>query len=267
MALQYENLLYGIFSISALHLLEAEPDDIELIAARRNYLGLSVNKHRVAVAQLNSRSADSICFSSVLILLDVFASLQDRLIEPYSSPMQWMRVARGTGSIFKIALSSIDDYDTAKITAVVKGIPLLNSRHGLFAEGNRKNLLGILSQDIPAGDVLWDQETREAYENTLSYVGSIQLAITEAEDATAVCHRIMGFPHYVPNKFIEFVEEQRPRALVLLAYFFALSTELRTFWLIGNTPQREIGGICKVLPVEWHDLMRWPLTVVGLSPK
>lgn len=33
---------------------------------------------------------------------------------------------------------------------------------------------------------------------------------------------MMAFPTLVPEKFLDFVEEQRPRALAILAYFFAL---------------------------------------------
>ena len=65
----------------------------------------------------------------------------------------------------------------------------------------------------------------------------------------------------VPETFIRFLEEGRPRALVILAHYFATAVKLDN-WIMGDTAQREIRGILAVLPVEWHVLMRWPLEVV-----
>jgi hypothetical protein len=265
MAMEYDNLLYGIFAISALQLLRADPQNAELIAARQNYFGLSLREHRKAVAQLCSKSADSVCFASTLVLIDAFASIQDRVLEPYTPPMAWINMARGAGSIFKASLDSIKHYETSKIMKVVNAHPRLDDNDVLFAESNRKNLLGLLTQDIASGQEIWDRETREAYEKTLSYIGGA-LGFKNHEHQLANCRRMMAFANVVPEKFLTFVEERRPRSLAVLAHFFALSAGLDNLWWIRDTGRREIGAIQRFLPDEWQDLIRFPVGVVGLKP-
>lgn len=196
MAMEYDNLLYGILSISALQLSREDPQNQELVAARHNYFILSLREHRKAVAQLCSKSADSVCFASTLCLIDAFASLQDRVLEPYVPPISWLNMARGVGAIFHTALDSIESYETARIMKVVNAHPRLDDNDALFAESNRKNLLGLLTQDVPPAQEVWDTETREAYEKTLSYIGSAQIGLKNHEHQLAACRRIMGFGSY-----------------------------------------------------------------------
>jgi hypothetical protein len=266
MAMDYDNLLYGIFAISALQLLRTDSENKELIAARQNYFGLSLREHRKAVAQLCSKSADAVCFASSLVLIDAFASLQDRALEPYGPPMGYFNMARGAGAIFKTSLDSLRNYETALIMTVINAQPQMYDSDVLFAESNRKSLLGLLSQDVAPGQEVWDDETREAYEKTLSYIGSVQIGLKYDEHQLATCRRMMTFANMVPEKFLDFVEEQRPRALATLAHFFALSAGLENLWWIRDTARREIGGIQKVLPAEWQELIRFPVEVSMLKP-
>ena len=53
LALEHDNLLYQVLSISAMHLLKSTPNDVELINARQTYHCLALREHRRAVAELN----------------------------------------------------------------------------------------------------------------------------------------------------------------------------------------------------------------------
>ncbi len=261
LALKNDNLLYGMFSISALHLLKSQPEDTDLLLAREAYLGLSLREHRRAVAKLDSKSADAICFTSSLILIDSFASLQDRSLEPYSPPMEWLQMARGALSVFSIAMNAINNFDTAKITVVANAQPYLYDKDAMFAEGNREELLDLLRGNRP-GEI-WDAETRETYEQTLSYIGSIQLAAKAGEHRMGIARRMMAFAILIPKKFIEFVEQQRPRALVVLAHFFALSSDMEDVWWIGRAARSEIEAIQKFLPLEWQAMVFNPMQSIS----
>jgi hypothetical protein len=115
--------------------------------------------------------------------------------------------------------------------------PYFDNGNLLFEEMNRKGLLGLLTQDIPGES--WDKETQQAYEKTLSYIGWVQAAIKDGEHVLGTCRRMMAFAVLVPKKFIEFVEEMRPRALVILGHFFALGSQMGDVWWIGEIIQRE----------------------------
>ncbi|PVH85003.1 hypothetical protein DL98DRAFT_409942 [Cadophora sp. DSE1049] len=261
LAFENDNLLYEMFSLSALHLLKSDPDNPELLVARQEYLGLSLREHRKAVAGLDSKSADAVCFASSLILIDSFASLQDRSLDPYLPPMEWLQMARGAGPVFRIAFNALDNFETAKIMAIARARPFLADGDVLFAENNREGLADLLDQNIP-GEI-WDLETAQAYEKTLSYIGCIQLALKSGEHKMGICRRMIAFALLVPRKFVEFVEEKRPRALVIVAHFFALASDMEDVWWIGRTARREVLGIQKVLPSEWQSMMASPLKSIS----
>jgi len=262
-ALEHDNLLYEMFAISAFHLLKSDPNDAELIAARQTYLSLSLHEQRKAVSRLDSRNADAVCLASSLILMDSFASLQDRALDPYLPPMEWLYMARGAGSLYGVALDRINNFKTSRIMAIAMAEPLLDDANVVFAESNRTGLLGLLSQEI-IGE-FWDKETKETYEKTLSYLGGVQIGIDRGEHPLATLRRMMAFALLAPKKFIQYVGEQRPRALVILAHFFALASNVKDIWWIGDIAQREVQGIWDVLPLEWHVMMRKPLATSRLA--
>lgn len=254
LALQHDNLLYPMFSISALHLLKSEPQNQDLQAARQSYITLSLQEHRRAVAVLNETSAETVILASTLILMDAFASLQLRNLKPYTPPSLWLQMSRGGGSVYGAAKGFFSDRFIAKFTAITMVNPGMQEAHSLEDDKNREAYQGLLRQDLKTDEV-WDDETKECYEKTLNYIGSVQIAIQNGEHAMAITQRIMAFAVLAPKKFIEAVEQKRPRALVVLAHFFALGQGLEDIWWFGDTAQREIRAIWNELLPGWQGLV------------
>lgn len=174
LAFENDNLLYEMFSLSALHLLKSHPASPELLVARQEYMGLALREHRKAVAELNPKRADAVCFASSLILIDSFASLQDRSLDPYLPPMEWLQMARGSGPVFRIAFDALENPETAKIMAIARARPFLADGNILFAESNREGLADLLEHNV-LGEIC-DLETMQAYEKTLSYIGTFNVS-------------------------------------------------------------------------------------------
>ena len=74
-----------------------------------------------------------------------------------------------------------------------------------------------------------------------------------------MCRILLLFPYLVQKGFIDLVQEQRPRALVILAHYFGLLAQFKDIWFIGDTASREVRAIQSALSKEWQDLMAWPL--------
>ena len=266
LAMKHENLLYTIFAGSALHLLRSSPNDSELSAARQSYLGMALREQRNAVSKLNSENADALCFSSVMILIDTFATLHGRVLEPYSPPMEWLEMGRGAGAVFSIVLKSVPDNKTAKIMVLVNASPSFDTGDELHAEENRKSFIGLLNQNLQASQdptEILDVETREVYADTLSIIGSIERAVNNNEPIFGVARRLLTFVFFISKRFVEFVEQRRPRALVILAHYFAFAAQYKSVWWIGDSAEREIRAIQTVLPREWQEYMHWPLSIAG----
>ncbi|EIT76289.1 hypothetical protein F9C07_2217187 [Aspergillus flavus] len=65
----------------------------------------------------------------------------------------------------------------------------------------------------------------------------------------------------VPGRFIQLLSEKKPRALVILAYHFALVHCVQNIWFLSGIPAQEVRGINNILPPKWKWAMTWPLRV------
>jgi hypothetical protein len=180
-------------------------------------------------------------------------------------------MSNGVWNIFYIAWEWVKDDSTVAVNAIVKSLPTLSDPDALFCECNRDefaNLLlplrkGVSGQGQGDEGELEDRETTEAYERTVSYMGSVHMDIKAREHSMGICRRLMAFAALVPKKMIELVEEKKPRALVVLARYFALAGVTEGIWWIGKMARREVEGIQKCLLDEWQDLMNWPLAMTA----
>jgi hypothetical protein len=263
LALEHGNVLYGILSLSALHLLHLDLENSELIIARHTYAGLARREHCKAVATLNLKTADAVSFASSIIFIDSFAALQVRDINPYTPPREWLQMSRGAGSVFAVATRTANDFDNAKMMALSNAQDFYRDIGVLLAEKNRAGLVPLLRQDLPSEE--WDESTQQAYESTLSYIGWVQNLIQEGKQPQGILSRMMAFAILVPERFIECVYEGRPRALATLMHFFALAFQVQHVWWVGKIVRREIQAIQRVLPQGWQENIRAPLELFGLS--
>ncbi|KAH8907624.1 hypothetical protein BR93DRAFT_878618 [Coniochaeta sp. PMI_546] len=272
LALTHDNLLYALLTVSASNLLLSEPDDKELFNARQRYLILAMREQRKMVERLSVDTADAVCFASLLLLLNSFSMLRERSLEPYLPPLEWIHIGRGAGTVIWLSVEAAvksGDFENSSMYVIAKSYPNFGEDQSYFSPLMRAGFEGVLTQSLPSGDV-WDDATKEAYEKTLSYVGSVQNAIRIGEPTYAICRRIQAFPLLMPAKFINFVEEQRPRALVVLAHFFAAVAQVHGVWWLRededgeSTAKREVRAISKAVGSEWQPLLVWPLDMVGL---
>lgn len=263
-ALSNKNVLYAMFTMTATHLLGTCPHDLPLYQARENYWVWALREQRAAIIDLDNSNTDAVAFAALLIGMSSLAMLQERNLEPYTPPIAWLEVGRGAFTVLPppeavpegTGLKILMD-DTANIWQA----------NTVFDTEMQREFGAILNRDIPSSDV-WDQETCESYENTLSYIGSFRRAVLAGQAADINLRWICMFPFMVPRGFVDFLNEGRPRALVALAYFFAvvgLTDALKYLGNIGDrtTARREVYAIRNVLSQEWQSLMVWPLNEVG----
>ncbi|MCJ1399122.1 hypothetical protein MMC11_002324 [Xylographa trunciseda] len=269
LAIEHDALLYSMYALAALHLSRLEPDNAEVIDAYRNYLGLALQKHRADVSELSKTNSDAACLTSSLIRLYAFAVLQERPLSPYTPPTQFLYMTSGALMVFHEAWDSIADDESSIAVQIVKNTTIWSEGEASFEDSWRaplhaRNGLGLshlmrrdVTEDPPEP---WDLEIQEAYQSTVNYIGSIQIAITAGEAAEHVLRRLLLFPVLIPKRFIDLVAEQHPRALVVLAHYFALIARFQHIWWIGDGGRREVRGIQTALPAEWSGMMSWPLS-------
>ena len=273
LAFKHNALLYVIYAITALHLAHGEPNEPNHEESYQDYLGLSLRLHRDDVATLCKANADAAMMTSIYLRTCTFALLQERQREPYSPPVEWlqMNISFGHG----LAVSSwkyiADDPESLAraIIITVPGLdrssPQLRDENVIFNfnENNRKNLNHLLrrTRDNEVSEP-WGSDVQTAYTTTVSYIGAVQQAIASGEPEPTIFRRLLLFPAVIERSFIEVVREGKPRALVVLAHYFALLARFQEFWWVGKVGLNEVKAITKVIGEEWQDLMAWPLKIV-----
>lgn len=265
LALDYEPLLNALIAISTLHL-TFEPHQIPgsidpaLVACRTTYLDAALRTHRQTLGQLNPLTADAACFTSILLLIDAFAVLQRRVLDPYEAPIHWMRIVQGARSVFEAAYPLVNAHTTSNIMAIISSTSAsMFNPSTIFNEANLRQLPHLLEQD----EEVFDQETQNIYHQTISCVGSIRSAVELGEPTMALCRRFMSFACLVPPVFLDLVEARAPRALIILAHFFALTSKARELWWVGNTPEREVDAIRLNIPPRLRHLLCSPIYSPG----
>lgn len=185
-------------------------------------------------------------------------------------------IAANPNSVFKMMMSMAPVLKTSleeDHPSALNATPDLRQTSVLFTPSNRANLSHLLirtERNIETEP--WNQVIQTAYENTISYIGSIALAIQAREPMPALFRRIILFPTMADAEFADLVREGRERALVCLAWFFVYWALLgegigfgygeggaggqERFWWIDGAGRREIRGIWRYVGEEWRELMR-----------
>ena len=263
MALRRDNLLYMMFACSATHLLQTNPEESDIAVAADVYLGLALRGQGKAVAKLSIQNADPICFTGMLLLITSMAKLWKRRIEPgepYTPPMEWLRLGIGAGTVLAAAKEILKQDPSSKTWLLTIAPPVFDT-DVLFARENLKPFSRVL--ELENGHET--PEMVEAYKKALSYIGYVWQAVDADEPVYNVAKKIVCFALWMPRAFMDCVEEGGPRALVILAHYFAIMARYPSVWWIGRTPKREIQAIADTLPLEYQKIMRWPLMMGGLT--
>ncbi|KAJ9380787.1 transcriptional regulator family: Fungal Specific TF [Paecilomyces variotii] len=257
LAFQHRALLDSIYSIAALQLSLTQPGNRELMAAHGQYMDQAIQKHREDIAQINNQMADAVWFTSSLLRVAAFASLQERPIEPYTPPMQWFRIAVRATHIFEVVYELVRHDPSSEALKVMKEGYFTLNQHLMFRDESKNEYSHLLDRSDNARyrDEPWDEDIQRTYESVVKYLGGLSSAIKSKRPAAEIGLQCIAFGSRIPERFIELVEDRQPRALVILAHLFSSMTGFEHIWYIGKLGQRELRGLRTVIPDDWNDML------------
>ncbi|KAI1377403.1 hypothetical protein F4677DRAFT_416277 [Hypoxylon crocopeplum] len=257
------SLLYVTFANSALFLWTRSKDKQErdeLMKLQQMYQIMSSKEQRRDIDELSQRitqNADYVCFTSIRILAHSIALVQTLTVDPWEPPVQWLYMGRGAGEVLAMARELVDPESHPRIKLFVRSPPdMRDPQELIFCDHSSLDWLlehpsGPDSTAAQEDRELDNEEVKSVYDKALSYTCSIRNAIERGEADYAIVRRIGGFAIWVPIEFTKFIEERRPRAMVVLAHFMALWLDYEHIWMIGRAGEWQIRGLHKVLPIEW----------------
>jgi hypothetical protein len=271
MAFKSTALLYSLFAMAALHKSKSEhesemtPEATNARDQHELYSRLAFQHHRQEVTSMEVENMDLLFMTGNLMRLMASFILSQRGLEPYSPPMEWLRITKSHYKLYETAWSMVGDDHATQTSAMIQStfqdwreVTASGGATGSRRFGHLlKPLPGV--QDDPS---LWDPPTREAYVSTVTYVCELYQSVERKDHFPVIARRIIIFPVMVDENFVALVEEAKPRALAVLAHYFALLTMLSEWWYIGDTGIREVTALAKHLSPPWDELLEWPLRVV-----
>ncbi|KFY49262.1 hypothetical protein V495_00643 [Pseudogymnoascus sp. VKM F-4514 (FW-929)] len=276
LALKHDSLLYSIYCITAMHLAKMEPLNVEALEACNTYFCLAIRTHRHEVNQLNKDNADVALLTASIIRLCALVILQDREIAPYTPPMEWLLIAKEVGYVYYESYPYVKDDPSSLSREILENNQELTDNGAIFADKKPWDLEAAFSVKNPEGlahllernqdherDEPWNADTEEAYKKVISFIGTTKSAIDAKRNSGDILRLLILFPILTQKPFIDSVGEQQPRALVLLAHYFALLVAYREVWWIGDIGRREVLGIQSSLPVSWQQMFRKAFKKIG----
>lgn len=73
---------------------------------------------------------------------------------------------------------------------------------------------------------------------------------------------VTSWPVMISAEFVILLDERRPEAIIVLAYFSVLLHRCRNWWAAGASGQFLLGAVELFLGVGWEGLLEWPRSVV-----
>ncbi|KAJ5350980.1 hypothetical protein N7541_008707 [Penicillium brevicompactum] len=294
-------LLQGILALAALHMASLKPDEKEyfsILAASKQDAALKDFRHQLE--NITTQNCDAIFAFSFLAEYYIPASA-GTVINPaatfmdddfFGAIVDWLRLHQGTSDIYKRKGHWIRNGPVA---------PLLwrDITSERCLSPTRKHDVGD-SRNYPLYDLVskWDtdiactsSDAQEEKINSRALELLVEAFNSSSEGSEANAGRMsvsellndtlppeyeispiskgsnylslsLGWLFEIPFGFVELLEQRRPAALIIFAYFAVLFQNAPRFWWNEPIPAKIVKAVAAVLPRECHRWIEWPIREV-----
>lgn len=271
LSIQYDAVLYCTCALSATHLLldSINPIDSAILQdARRNYLLLGLRETRKLCNSIDETNAEAVCLCASVLNGNALAMMSDLSQEPAETVIDWLKQGKVLEQMFW-------DISSATAPVVPMAFTIFHNSHLLV----RKQWADPRDLDEPflsaySAICEWEHnlDDRETYRRTLVYVNWIQRWYEANEPAVVVERKLQVFGVQIPKDFVTFCGKRKPSALIVLAYFFGVMSQVegRYYWLQqlrngDRASHRQIRSLRDCLPEQYHATIRWPLSKIEIA--
>lgn len=287
-----QELMDAILAISALHIRSYSPNDKDMVRASHAYMASCLSAYTGNLATgIDAGNAAAMFLTSSLIALQstatrIFSKDESQFAlgnfprmenvgfgSTYQPPLACIHSFQGVKSIVAASWSWLKENDV--ILSIIDAQPVLNLNFMRASEGFFGHLMHGMDEElasqfpfamssdgsIPSGETDLATTTRQAYQHA---VATLNWAHTKPGKGA------LAFPATVSKRFVELVEERRPRALAILACFFALLKVLDHVWWLQGMARREVLGIVSLfnsdffgpdIEKKWWPHLEWAVRI------
>lgn len=261
-ALGSDTVLYAVCMVAALHkALTSDNNCSKYMDHCLTYANLTLQAHQKQVAHLGPDNMDFPCLTSGHLRVYRYYQLQNRSLAPYTPPTEWLSMCNTGNIVFRKAWGPSDEGQASwsgrlmlEVAEYVEEKERMEHSH---------ELMHLLRRQEPHElEEEWNCEVFNVYKRTLGCLGWLWKHRFDSDPPDGVSKRLFLFAMVVDPPFVKFVEERRPRALVILAHYCALLAIMRHLWFVGDAGPREANAIAGAVPPAWLGMLIQPLEMI-----
>jgi hypothetical protein len=262
-------LVDAMLSVAALHLRSQNPEDKTLVRASHAYAASTFSEYCAALNNgITPENAEALFLTAALIS---FQSAASRIFTKddaeadsggassrYTLPTAWFHAFQGVKTVTASAWRWI--FNNPRVNAVIDtqpGFTLNLNPLGLTSFFG--HLLEGVEEELSTEDPIYLSSTGQAYSHAICVLNYAHKNLYPAA--------ALAFPVTVSRRFIELMEEKRPRALAILACFFALLKRMDNVWWLHDVSRREVMGLVSMFEPgsKWWQHLEWPVRIALLD--
>ncbi|ROW18043.1 hypothetical protein VPNG_00017 [Cytospora leucostoma] len=301
-------LVDAILAVAALHMRSQCPSDTELVRASHAYMASCLNDYSNSLQNgINASNAAALFLTSTLI---AFQSTATRIFtkdespfalttaefdhgrhtsgaaSAYQPPLIWFHSFQGVKTVVAASWPWLKENDIVR--TIIDSQPVLHLNFSRASEGFFGHLLdgmdeelatlgsltpGIGGQDAASRSGSPGGEPKDAVTNTRQAYQHAVATLNWAHNKPG--KGALAFPATVSKRFVELLEERRPRALAILASFLALLKVVDDVWWLHGMARREVLGIVSLfnsdyfgpeIERKWWPHLEWAVRIVLYDP-
>ncbi|KAG5998295.1 hypothetical protein E4U54_002221 [Claviceps lovelessii] len=255
----------AMLCVAALHLRSQCPSDKGLVQASHAYTASTLATYVTTLNKgITSDNAEALFLTATLIAFQATASrifIKDDTetsgadgTNRYTLPMAWFHAFQGVKTVVSSSWQWIRN--SSIVQAVVDSQPSFQlDLNPLKPNSFFGHLLENLDDELAREPIDKVTATHQGYFHAVSVLNWAH----RSPDATAA----LAFPASVSRRFVEVVEEKRPRALAILACFFALFQRMDPVWWLEGVSRREVMGLVSLFETgsSWWRHLEWPIRI------
>lgn len=258
-------LANAILSVAALHLRSQTPEDKALVRASHAYAASTLAEYCTCLDMgITPDNAEALFLTASLIAIQASASRifikEDAAADPndpaerYTLPLPWFHAFQGVKTVVASSWQWIRN--STAVQAVIDSQPSVQlDLNPVAPDSFFGHILDGLELELATEDPRFVTATSQGYSHAI--------CVLNWAHRSPIPAAALAFPATVSRRFIDLVEAKRPRALAILACFFALLKRMEGMWWLRDVSRREVMGLVGIFESgsKWWRHLEWPVRI------
>ncbi|WKT38924.1 Zn(2)-C6 fungal-type DNA-binding domain [Fusarium oxysporum f. sp. vasinfectum] len=248
----------AILSVAALHLRSMSPNDKALVRASHAYSASSLSAFGASLGSgITPDNAEALqCLSHLCQGRRGFCPWGFN--ESILPPLSWFHAFQGVKTVVANSWQWIHHSDIVKV--------VIDSQPGFQLNLNPRSpdsFFGHMLEGL--NDELMNEDPRLLSTTTQAYSHAVSVLNWAHKNYHAAA--ALTFPATVSKRYVDLVDARRPRALAILACFFALLKRMDNVWWLQDVARREVMGLVSLFEPgsKWWRHLEWPIRIALLD--